>query len=115
MALTTIDSSAGAVRGRVERQIQGGRLDIGGRLFELALVLCLLISLAVLALLIAEVVGNGTVVYDERGFDFLDGGLSQTASRAGIAQGLIGSFWIAVSVVVVAVPLGIGAAIYLEE
>ena len=68
-----------------------------------------------LALLIVDVVGDGSVVYQERGFDFLDSGLSQTANRAGIAQGLIGSFWIAVCVVVVAVPLGIGAAIYLEE
>jgi phosphate transport system permease protein len=115
MALTTIDSSAGAVRGRVERQIEGRRVDIAGRLFETGLVLCLLISLAVLALLLVDVVGDGSVVYQERGADFLDGGLSQTASRAGIAQGLIGSFWIAVCVVVVAVPLGIGAAIYLEE
>jgi phosphate transport system permease protein len=115
MALTTIDSSAAAVRGRVERQIEGQRVDIAGRLFETGLVLCLLISLAVLALLLVDVVGDGSVVYQERGWEFLDGGLSQTASRAGIAQGLIGSFWIAVCVVVVAVPLGIGAAIYLEE
>jgi phosphate transport system permease protein len=115
MALTTIDSSAAAVRGRVEREIEGRRLDLTGRIFEIALVLCLLISLAVLALLLVDVVGDGSVVYQERGADFLDGGLSQTASRAGIAQGLIGSFWIAVCVVVVAVPLGIGAAIYLEE
>jgi phosphate transport system permease protein len=115
MALTTIDSSAAAVRGRVEREIEGRRLDLAGRIFEIALVLCLLISLAVLALLLVDVVGDGSVVYQERGADFLDGGLSQTASRAGIAQGLIGSFWIAVCVVVVAVPLGIGAAVYLEE
>jgi len=115
MALTTIDSSAAAVRGRVERQIEGRRVDLTGRIFETVLVLCLLISLAVLALLIVDVVGDGSVVYQERGADFLDSGLSQTANRAGIAQGLIGSFWIAVCVIVVAVPLGIGAAIYLEE
>ena len=115
MALTTIDSSAAAVRGRVEREIEGRRVDIKGRIFETALVLCLLISLVVLALLIVDVIGDGSGVYQERGFDFLDSGLSQTATRAGIAQGLIGSFWIAVCVVVVAVPLGIGAAIYLEE
>jgi phosphate transport system permease protein len=115
MALTTLDSSVGAVRGRVEREIQGSRVDVKGRLFELALVLCLLISLAVLALMLVDVVGDGSIVYQERGWDFLDGGLSQTASRAGIAQGLIGSFWIAMTVLVVSVPLGIGAAIYLEE
>jgi phosphate transport system permease protein len=115
MALTTIDSSAEAVQGSVARAIEGRASDVRGRLFELALVVCLLVSLAVLALLLFDVLIDGAPVYSERGWDFLDGGLSQTASRAGIAQGLIGSFWIAVSVVVVAIPLGIGAAIYLEE
>jgi phosphate transport system permease protein len=115
MALSTIDSNIGAVRGRVERELQGGRVDLAGRLFETALVLCLLISLAILALLIIDVLSDGSIVWEERPSDFLDGGLSQTASRAGISQGLIGSFWIAVTVLVVSVPLGIGAAIYLEE
>lgn len=115
MALTTIDSSTGAVRGSVARAIEGRRADVRGRVFEIALVLCLLASLAILAMLLIDVVRDGAPVYTERGWAFLDGGLSQTASRAGIAQGLIGSFWIAVSVVVVALPLGVGAAIYLEE
>jgi phosphate transport system permease protein len=115
MALTTIDSSNTAIRGLVAREIEGRRADVKGRLFEVALVSCLLVSLAVLALLLVDVVGDGSIVYQERGWDFLDGGLSQTASRAGIAQGLIGSFWIAVTVLFVSVPLGIGAAIYLEE
>ena len=72
-------------------------------------------SLSVLALLIYQVLGNGLGVYGDRGFDFLDTGLASLPARAGVAQGLIGSFWIAVCVVVLALPLGIGAAIYLEE
>lgn len=115
MTITTVDSSLGAVRGRVAREIEGRRADVGGRAFEAVLVSCLLVSLAVLALLLVDVVGDGWSVYEDRGWDFVDGGLSQSAERAGIAQGLIGSFWIAVTVVVVAVPLGIGAAVYLEE
>jgi phosphate transport system permease protein len=116
MALTTIGSaSEGAIKARVERAITGRRSDPGGRLFEAALVACLLVSLAVLGLLIYQVLGNGLGVYSDRGFDFLDTGLASQAARAGVAQGIIGSFWIAVSVVVLALPLGIGAAIYLEE
>lgn len=115
MAITTIDSASGAIRGSVARAIEGRRTDVRGRLFEALLVLCLLVSLAVLAMLLLDVVRDGAPVYTDRGWDFLNGGLSQTATRAGIAQGLIGSFWIAVSVVVVSLPLGIGAAIYLEE
>jgi phosphate transport system permease protein len=116
MALTTIESSAtDAVRGRVARSIEGRRVDVKGRLFEAALVLCLLVSLAILALLLADVIGDGWSVYPQRGQNFLQNGLSQNPVKAGIAQGLIGSFWIAVTVVVVALPLGVGAAIYLEE
>jgi len=115
VALTTIGSSGTAVQGSVARALRGGRTDVRGRLFEGALVLCLLTSLGVLALLMVDVLGNGVPVYADRGFGFLDGGLSSQAGRAGIAQGIIGSFWIAVAVLVLAVPIGVGAAIYLEE
>ncbi|HET6954252.1 MAG TPA: phosphate ABC transporter permease PstA [Acidimicrobiales bacterium] len=115
MALTTISGNAGAVQGSVARAIEGRRADVKGRVFDLALVSCLLVSLAILTMLLVDVARDGLPVYSERGEQFLNGGLSQSAARAGIAQGLIGSFWIAVSVVVVALPLGIGAAIYLEE
>ena len=116
MALTTVDSAgSAAVRAQVARAIEGRRTDVRGRAFELVLVLSLLVSLAVLALLLVDVWRDGASVYPQRGQQFLDNGLSSDAYKAGIAQGLIGSFWIAVTVVVVAVPLGIGAAIYLEE
>jgi phosphate transport system permease protein len=116
MSLTTISSSTGgAVQGSVERALRGSRADVKGRVFELALISCLLLSMLILGVLIAAVLTDGLPVYGERGWEFLDGGLSSSASRAGISQGIVGSFWIAVSVVVLAVPVGIGAAIYLEE
>jgi phosphate transport system permease protein len=116
MALTTIGSSGqGAVQAEVAAAIHGRRTDIRGRVFEGALFGCLILSLVILAVLISSVLNNGLGVYDERGFDFLDGGLSRRPTTAGISQGIIGSFWIAVCVAVVAFPLGIGAAIYLEE
>ncbi len=115
MALSTIAGTSGAIQGSVAQAIEGRRTDLKGRLFELALLACLFISLLALLLMIAEVVRNGVPVYTERGWDFLNGGLSSTAARAGIAQGIIGSFWIAATVCVVSIPLGVGAAVYLEE
>jgi phosphate transport system permease protein len=116
MALTTVTSSSrGAIEGSVDRALRGSRTDVKGRLFELALVSCLLASLLVLGVLLTSVVTDGLPVYTERGWEFLDGGLSASADRAGISQGIVGSFWIAVSVVVLAIPIGIGAAVYLEE
>jgi phosphate transport system permease protein len=115
MALTTIDSQAGAVQGQVERAISGRRTDVGSRIFEALLLACLLIGLLILGVLIATVLDNGLPVYQDRAGDFLDGALSQSAERAGISQAIVGSLWIAITVVLLAVPLGIGAAIYLEE
>jgi phosphate transport system permease protein len=115
MALTTLRSSRGAVEGSVARALRGTRTDVRGRAFEAVLVACLLASLLILGVLIATVVTDGLPVYGDRGFDFLDAGLSGSPERAGISQGIVGSFWIAVAVVLLAVPVGIGAAIYLEE
>ncbi|MGH9213082.1 MAG: phosphate ABC transporter permease PstA [Acidimicrobiales bacterium] len=114
MALSTINSSA-AVQAQVAAAIGGRRTDLRGRIFEYTLLACLLVSLLVLGALLRSVISDGLPVYQDRGFDFLDGALSQRESRAGISQGIVGSLWIAVTVVVVAMPLGIGAAIYLEE
>jgi phosphate transport system permease protein len=116
MALTTIRSSSeGAVQGSVAQALRGRRTDVGGRLFELALLASLLLCLLLLGVLIYSVLADGMGVYTDRGWQFLDGGLSRRAGQAGISQGLIGSMWIALSVLFIAFPLGIGAAIYLEE
>jgi phosphate transport system permease protein len=116
MALTTIRSSSeAAVQGSVAAALSGRRTDLRGRVFEMALLASLLICLVLLGALVASVLADGMGTYADRGWSFLDGGLSSRPARAGISQGLIGSMWIAVSVVVLAFPIGIGAAIYLEE
>jgi phosphate transport system permease protein len=116
MALTTIrTSSEAAVEAKVAAALRGHRADLRGRVFEIALLVALLLSLVILAILISRVLIDGLPVYTDRGWDFLNGSLSGSAARAGISQGIVGSFWIAVCVVVVAFPLGIGAAVYLEE
>jgi phosphate transport system permease protein len=116
MALTTIGSSSrSAVEGSVERALRGTTTDVKGRVFEASLLACLLVSLLMLGVLLVTVLTDGMPVFTERGWAFLDSGLSGSATRAGISQGIVGSFWIAVAVVTLALPLGIGAAIYLEE
>jgi phosphate transport system permease protein len=83
--------------------------------FEVALLVALLVSLLILAVLISRILLDGLPVFTDHGWAFLDGSLSGSAERAGISQGIIGSFWIAVCVIVISFPLGVGAAIYLEE
>jgi phosphate transport system permease protein len=116
MAFTTIQtSSEAAVQASVSAALTGRRGDVRGRVFEVALLVALLVSLLILAVLISRILIDGLPVFNDRGWAFLDGSLSGSAERAGISQGIIGSFWIAVCVVVIAFPLGVGAAIYLEE
>jgi phosphate transport system permease protein len=105
------DLSAASVRAR----ISGRRVDLGGRLFEGLLLLALLISLAFLVTLLADVIVRGMGVYLDRGLDFLISPLSSDPARAGIGQGLVGSIALMIVVAVIAFPIGIGAAIYLEE
>jgi phosphate transport system permease protein len=116
MAFTTIQtSSEAAVQASVAAALTGRRGDVRGRVFEVALLVALLVSLLILAVLISRILIDGSPVFTDRGWAFLDGSLSGSAERAGISQGIIGSFWIAVCVIVISFPLGVGAAIYLEE
>jgi phosphate transport system permease protein len=109
--VASTEISATAVRER----ISGRRIDIGGRVFESLLLLALLISLAVLLTLLTDVVGRGIGVFFERGLDFVTAPLSRDPDIAGIGQGLFGSLILMIVVAVIAFPIGIGAAIYLEE
>ena len=64
-----------------------------------------------------DVVRDGWSVLSTRLGDFLSGTLRSRSvdEQLGVHQGLVGSFWIAVFTAVLAFPIGIGAAIYLEE
>jgi phosphate transport system permease protein len=100
----------------VAARLKARRLDLKGKLFEYALLSALLLSLLFLAVLLLEVVQGGLTVFQERGIEFLRAPLSiVTASTAGVGQGIIGSLLVALVVAFVAFPLGIGAAVYLEE
>jgi phosphate transport system permease protein len=113
--LTTPAAGAAAGAEEVRARLTGGRGDAKGRMFQLVLLLCLALSILTLGVLLWEVLTKGWDVLSERLGDFLTGGLSANPLRAGISQGLKGSFWIATFVVLLAFPIGIAAAIYLEE
>jgi phosphate transport system permease protein len=99
----------------VRKNLIRRRVDPRSTLFEGVLVLMLLFSLAILVTLMADVLRTGMGVFASRGGDFLESNLSSLAERAGVAQGIVGSLLMMAFVVVVAFPLGIGAAVYLEE
>jgi phosphate transport system permease protein len=99
----------------VEERLRGGRADWASWLVQGALLLALLVALAVLFVLLADITARALPVFVERPIDFLSSALSSRPANAGIIQGIVGSLLLMVFVVVIAFPLGIGAAVYLEE
>ena len=98
----------------VRARLEGNKVDIAGAVFRIALLLALSFALLVLGVLLVNIISGGSGVLSERFSDFMTGRLSSLPGQAGVAQGLYGTFWIGVSIVVLTFPMGIGAAIYLE-
>lgn len=102
-------------RAVVQQSLEGRRFSPASVAFEWSLLLLLLVSLTVLVTLLADIVSGAVPVFRDRGLDFVTSGITLEASSAGVWTGLIGSIAITVIVAVLAFPLGIGAAVYLEE
>jgi phosphate transport system permease protein len=91
------------------------RFDGVSRAFELLLLLSLVFALLVLVILIADVLRDGWSVFTGRGADFLTSNLSSSPRRAGVAQAIRGSLLLSLITALIAFPIGVGAAVYLEE
>jgi len=99
----------------VRRSLEGDRSDWRSMGFHGLLVTLLVLTLGVLAWLLSVVFVNGVPVLAERGVDFLTSPLAAQPDEAGVGQAIAGSLWLMVFVAVISFPLGIGAAVYLEE
>ncbi|BAT53873.1 Phosphate transport system permease protein 2 [Nostoc sp. NIES-3756] len=89
------------------------RREILGKVFELLFLFGLLIGLFVLALLLFDILKDGLGRFLTPGF------LTETPSRfpdeGGIRPAIISSIILGIVVIAVTVPIGVGAALYLEE
>lgn len=100
----------------VARRLRGGdSFDWRSWVVEGALLLSLIIALGILLILLADILVTALPVLTDRPIEFLTSPMSARPERAGIAQGLLGSILLSVLVAAVAIPIGIGAAVYLEE
>ena len=109
-------SATGAVTaGAVSRSLHGKRVDVTGYVFTAILLFSLLFSLAVLGILVADQLQRGLPVLLERGTDFLTSPLSSRPDRAGVGQAIVGTALLAAFVSLLAFPIGILTAVYLEE
>jgi phosphate transport system permease protein len=116
MGLTTIDSAGGGPARAVTTRLSTGHVDVKGKVIEGMLISCLVVSLVVLLVLIADIVKRGWSVWTGRGVEFLTSGLDiSNASEAGVWPAIKGTIIICVLVALIAFPLGIACAVYLEE
>ncbi len=112
MALVDSDLTRDLVRAR----IQGRQSDAAGAAFKGILVACLVTVLAALVALLISVAPAGLDVFSTRGLsDFLLRPFSVRPDKAGVYQGTVGTVTSAVLVAVIAFPMGVAAAVYLEE
>jgi phosphate transport system permease protein len=83
-----------------------------GRLFEMAGLGATTLGLVVLAALVGDVLIDGG---PRLSWDFITSFPSRRPEQAGILSALIGSVWLLALTGLLAFPLGVGAAVYLEE
>jgi phosphate transport system permease protein len=116
MGLTTPADVGGRTARSVTASITKSRTNVGGKAIEAVLLLALFGSLLILLVLIVDLLQRAWPVFGDRGWSFITDGLNaQTASKAGVWSALQGSLILGLIVVVVAFPLGIACAVYLEE
>lgn len=84
----------------------------GDRVLQVAGLAVLLVALGLLALLLGDAARTGL---PRVSWEFLSGFPSRHAAQAGLLPALAGSAWLLVLTALLAVPVGVGAAIYLEE
>jgi phosphate transport system permease protein len=103
------------VRTTVELALRGSKRDVAGRIFQAGLLLALLLSLFILIVLLGSALADAWPVLSTRAGDFVTSNVSRLDTRAGVRQGIVGSLILIGFVAVVAMPMGVAAAIYLQE
>jgi phosphate transport system permease protein len=99
----------------VERRLATGRrVERSPRalLFHALLLMCLLVGLVTLLTLLVDVLRDGLGRLSGEFLTRLD---SRLPTRAGIKPALIGTAWLMGLVALISFPVGLGAAVYLEE
>ncbi|WP_163194499.1 phosphate ABC transporter permease PstA [Clostridium thermarum] len=81
-------------------------------IFKMVFLLCTLFGVFFLVLLIKQILSAGL---KNLNWEFLTRYASMRASKAGLYPAIVGSLWLIVLTAVIALPIGVGTAIYLEE
>ncbi|HMJ75479.1 MAG TPA: phosphate ABC transporter permease PstA, partial [Iamia sp.] len=100
----------------VAAKLKGEKADIAGQAFRFLLLGCLGLVLTALVALLWDTTSVGVPYLLERGpIDFISRYTNSSPDVAGVYQALAGTIQMAVIIAVVAFPLGVATALYLEE
>ncbi len=102
-------------RASVERAIRRSGIRWGSALFTGLLLVLLITTLLILLVLIADIMIKAWPTFLERGPSFVTDGLSLNPETAGVFTGIVGSGVIAIIVALISFPVGVAAAVYIEE
>jgi phosphate transport system permease protein len=106
LGMTTFAPDAGSWRAQLARRHRRGSI------FTILGLISIVLALGVLAILIVDVLVRGLPWFS---WGFLTSFDSRFADRSGIKAGLVGSIWMIGLTILIALPTGVLAAIYLEE
>jgi phosphate transport system permease protein len=116
MALSTPAGIGGGTAADMTRMMTRRKFDVRSKIVEFLLLGSLGLTLLVLLVLIIDLIQRSWPVWTSRPIDFLTGTLnSQSAEAGGIGQAIRGTIMLSIIVVLVAFPLGVACAVYLEE
>ena len=112
--VTQFRSPIGMPAGSGPRRVSGGstRGRIKELLFKALLLFSLGIGFATLIALLIDVANDGL---GHLSWDFVTSFPSSLPSRAGIQSPIVGTVYLMILVALITIPIGVGAAIYLEE
>jgi phosphate transport system permease protein len=96
-------------------QLTSSKRDVAGFAMLAMLLVATLSTLLVLFVLLGRVLRDAWPVVSDDPAGFLTGSIGSSPANTGLWPGLYGSFGIGIGVILFTIPLGIGAAIYMEE
>jgi phosphate transport system permease protein len=115
MALATPALGGATARDVVAARLTQGDRDVAGWVMLAMLLVTVGITLLILFTLLFAVTSEAWPMLSERPLEFVTDTIGSDPATSGLWPGVYGSFFIGLGVVALAFPVGIGAAIYLEE
>lgn len=108
-----------AVRTATQTEVREGLTkrdkNVAGLILQIVLLLAVTTTLLILFTLLARLFVPAVPVFQERGVGFLTATIGSDPDKVGIWPGIYGSFVIGFGVIAISIPMGVSAAIYLEE